>query len=430
MNGLRKLAMDVLFALREAGADKAECTITDSSTDEANALGKAVYLLREFDSVDIDIKAIKNGKAAQLRFNTLDNHSIRKHASRCVAMAEYGSPDPKATRIGFSGEIEPDHLIETRDAQRLYERYEELVNYIRLNHPAISSDSMAWYVDRKQFYLNTDGQEYTNHHQKYMCGWQVSASDGEDTTDCVSYFVATDDLNKPFIDCGMMRSKLADAEKMLNPQKIPGGKFIGTLVIQPDGVGYYAWQIRRRIETMEDGDGLPDPSCSECVSIYTAMSDAEYNSNDEPANSPQAKVTYYIKDGKNVGVNPEKLDPIDRARRDAERAKDARRLSCSISGMAGGSTPYADLIKGIKRGLLLGFVSGTMPSPDGEFSGVAKNSFYIEDGEIKYPVIETMVSGNLFEMFKHVEAMSKETICEGDNLYPWVAVGGVTIMSV
>lgn len=428
MNELRKLALDVLFALRAAGADKAECTITAASTDESNALGKAVYLLREFDSTDVEAKVVKDGKTASVRFNAIDVDSVRRYARQCVDMAVLGTVDENA-RIGFSGDMTPDHVIETRDPKRLYERYEELVEYIRVHHPSISSDSMAWYSDQRTLYLNTDGEEYSSRDQKYMCGWQVSASDGQNTTDAVSCFVDADDLDTPFIERGMMRSKLVLAEKMLNPQKIPGGKFVGTLILQPDILGYYVYQVIGRSTTMEEGDGFPAPECSKGVSMYKAMSDVKYKSGDGPMNSPQAKVTYYIRDGANVGVNPDKLDPAERSRRDAESARDAKKLTTSIMGMEAGDKPYAELLRGVKRGILLGHVSGTMPSPDGEFSGALKNSFYVEDGEIKYPVIETMVSGNLYDMFKNVEAISKETVAESGGLFPWVAVGGVTIMS-
>ena len=58
---------------------------------------------------------------------------------------------------------------------------------------------------------------------------------------------------------------------------------------------------------------------------------------------------------------------------------------------------------------------------------MAKNSYLIEDGEIKYPVSETMVSGNFAEMLQSVKAISRERVDSGYGILPWVAVSGVTI---
>ena len=93
----------------------------------------------------------------------------------------------------------------------------------------------------------------------------------------------------------------------------------------------------------------------------------------------------------------------------------------------GGKTPFNELIKGVKRGILLSRFSGGSPGANGEFAGVAKNSFYIEDGEIKFPITETMVSGNLFETLNHIEAISQERVNFGSELMPWIHAKGITI---
>jgi len=58
---------------------------------------------------------------------------------------------------------------------------------------------------------------------------------------------------------------------------------------------------------------------------------------------------------------------------------------------------------------------------------VAKNSFYIQDGEIRHPLTETMVTGNLQELVKNIHAVSREQVNFGDHAYPYLAASGVTI---
>ncbi len=425
---LRKIALEALCALKAAGAEKAECTVSFESRDETNSLGKAEYLLREFDSADVEMRILKDGKAAELRINQLDSESIGKAARRLVAMADCGSPEEKAS-IGYKGEIEPDNLTAVkRDPEKLYRRFEELCNAIRDEYPAVSSDAMAWYSDAKKLYLNTDGQEVLNHNQRVGFAWQGGATDGITTTDCEFFYVNCEDLETPFIEQGMVREKLENVQRMLNPRRIEGGKFVGTVIFDPEQTSGYAYQISERVKEMKEGDGLPDPACSPCVSIFRANSDEPYAPGMAPENSPAALVEYIIRDGAVVPDPTRDMSPEEKAAYQAEQQKKLKRLDQAVFGIKAGDVPYQELIRGVKRGLLIGYVQGTRPSPDGEFSGAAKNSFYIQDGEIKHPVIETMVSGNVFEMFKHVEGISAETLKNRESFTPWMAFGGVTIM--
>ena len=58
---------------------------------------------------------------------------------------------------------------------------------------------------------------------------------------------------------------------------------------------------------------------------------------------------------------------------------------------------------------------------------MAKNSYYIENGKIMYPVTETMVSGNLADLFKNIEEVSSERIDYGLTILPYIHASGVTI---
>ena len=95
--------------------------------------------------------------------------------------------------------------------------------------------------------------------------------------------------------------------------------------------------------------------------------------------------------------------------------------------MEPGKDTLAEMISEVKRGLLVVRFSGGNPSMNGDFSGVAKNSYYIEDGEIKYPVNETMIAGNLLKLFNNVNGISDQTLNTGNYKMPWLSCAGVTI---
>ena len=104
----------------------------------------------------------------------------------------------------------------------------------------------------------------------------------------------------------------------------------------------------------------------------------------------------------------------------------ARNTSFSVI-IENGDTSCEDMIRQIKKGLIIGRFSGGQPGINGEFSGVAKNSFLIEDGKIVGAVSETMISGNLADMLNNLVSVSKETVSDGTSVLPYMAFGGFTV---
>ena len=92
-----------------------------------------------------------------------------------------------------------------------------------------------------------------------------------------------------------------------------------------------------------------------------------------------------------------------------------------------GDVALDDLIASTERGIVLGRYSGGMPNQKLDFSGVAKNSFYVEDGKIVHPLAETMITGNFVTALESIRGISRETLDFGSAAYPWVSVGDVTI---
>jgi PmbA protein len=92
-----------------------------------------------------------------------------------------------------------------------------------------------------------------------------------------------------------------------------------------------------------------------------------------------------------------------------------------------GETPISDMIAQTRRGIILSRFSGGNPNSNLDFSGVAKNSFYIEDGEVKYALGETMVSGNFQNLMQQIHMISSESVNFGDGSFPYLAASGVTV---
>jgi PmbA protein len=92
-----------------------------------------------------------------------------------------------------------------------------------------------------------------------------------------------------------------------------------------------------------------------------------------------------------------------------------------------GDVPLDDIIASTDRGVLITRFSGGRPNEKGDFSGVAKNSYYVEGGAVKYPISETMISGNLADALLSIDAISSERADFGSSVYPWVRTTGIGV---
>jgi PmbA protein len=73
-----------------------------------------------------------------------------------------------------------------------------------------------------------------------------------------------------------------------------------------------------------------------------------------------------------------------------------------------GKKKLDDIISLVDKGIIVRRFSGNVRPESGEFSGIAKQASYIEKGEIKHPLKETMISGNSFNALMNIVAIGSE----------------------
>jgi PmbA protein len=100
----------------------------------------------------------------------------------------------------------------------------------------------------------------------------------------------------------------------------------------------------------------------------------------------------------------------------------ARKLGMQSTGNAGGThniivrpgdLDFAGLLRKMRRGLLVTELLGHGVNPvTGDYSRGAAG-FWVEHGEIQYPVEEITIAGNLREMYKHIVAVGNDVLVQG-----------------
>jgi len=73
-----------------------------------------------------------------------------------------------------------------------------------------------------------------------------------------------------------------------------------------------------------------------------------------------------------------------------------------------GNLTKEQLIEETDKGVFVGRFSGNVELSNGNFSGIVKQGFLIEEGELKYPITETMISGNSYTIMKNISGIGKD----------------------
>jgi PmbA protein len=81
----------------------------------------------------------------------------------------------------------------------------------------------------------------------------------------------------------------------------------------------------------------------------------------------------------------------------------------------------------VERGLVVTRFSGSSDATTGDFSGVVKGGFLLENGE-RRPVDETTVAGNLYECLKQISGISREVHThQGTHALPTIRMEDLSI---
>lgn len=93
-----------------------------------------------------------------------------------------------------------------------------------------------------------------------------------------------------------------------------------------------------------------------------------------------------------------------------------------------GNISLEEMISSIKEGYLIEKFSWLNPDElSGFFGAEIRNGYYIKDGEFKNPIKLGNVSGNVLEMIKNCQYISKETEYVENSLLPYIAFANLTV---
>ncbi len=429
MDALQTISGKLALLLKEKGINRFAYWIVQKEERELNYENAAFSLYRTVFNNSVSLKVICDQKSGSASCNDFSAPALSGLVETAYSSAKSAPPDPAHDFAPFQEQETFRAGCAFPDMDLLFTRFSDLTASIGKEYPQIELMlSTAKHTAYKTLYVNSNGTELKKTGGAYTVMLEFSASDGEKNTGLDAVGVSLADLSAPLISCGNIRAHLADTVAQLS--LVPSlGKFTGKVIFTPDCLAQFLGYLLENYAgdgVVLDGTGLwkdkvGQKVVDERISLTLSVS--------HPALVDPERITsdgYKSVDVPLIGKGVLKSLPIG-----LYTANKTGKTVCRNTGgnlvMACGGDALADMIASVDRGLLVGGFSGGMPGANGEFSGVAKNSFFIENGRIAGAVSETMINGNLGDMFSSVFGVSRESVADGETVLPWLGVDGIVI---
>ncbi len=426
---LKKSAQIVLDELQAEGVKNGETTLTTSSLTEVYFEGEKTNLIRTCLSDHGKLKLIVDGKKGECDLIDFGKETIRQAVGNALEISRISQADPAE---GISDEAENrDFTVgpQEADTEHMLAWQQNFLTTLNADYPKVAFDGFSVAHElRHSLYANTNGVSLSERKGVYYYSGTMVAREGSKTTSFDFIDGSFKDFETPLIERYGTRRKFEEITQQLDTRVLEG-HFEGDLILPPNMLNEILWYVQDSFladRSLISGMSIWKDKLGEGVSVPELQWQADPTCREL---SDQSCLTEdgYIARPQNL-IAEGKLEGFALSRYGAAKTGLKRAGNAGQNFIVGpGTAKVEDMIASVKRGLLLNRFSGGNPSAAGDLTGVAKNSFLIENGKLAYPVTETMISSNIARMLLNIEALSEIRQNHGSNIMPWAKVSGVTI---
>lgn len=429
MEELRKICAAAIAGLTAGGADKAKCTVTKGRKDEFNIDGGRFSLFRTtFDSA-LNMSCIKDGRRGVVATNRLDGEALNASVAECIKNAAASDADPAWDIAPNTGSRSFTVGCPEADTERLFERTKEFLETVNHEYPTIMLEQViVSHVAESRVIMNSNGVDYVVKSGCYELSVMYSAHEDGAASSFAGDGAVMGDLDTPFIELATIRRSFDAIVRQVHTSPVEG-KFTGVMVLPPVCLADFLYMLFENTVSdtvMIDGTSLWKDKLGLRVAdgrITVAVSplDQRFPAGERVTGDGFEAADYKLID---KGVLSSFMLSL-------YAANKLGKQRAANSGMNFVVTPgeksIDELIKGVERGIYVGRFSGGSPTSNGDFSGVAKNSFLIENGRLTDAVSETMINGNLAAMLNSLAFISSDASSDGMMALPFMGFDGITV---
>jgi len=417
-----------LAALENAGAQKAQCLLTTRKIHELNVASNTLSLLRTIVDTSLQLIGIFDERQGAVSVNILDQASLDRAVDEVVFLAKSSQPDSAYDIAEFQPAKEFSSGPASPDREKMYARLKAFLTYSQATYPQTMQEEIAFdFTSTCSIFQNSHGVDFVARQGRYNFSTLLASKDGKKTSSLNYSGFSSQQLEQELQFYGSIERLLQQSQEQIATTHFPG-KIRGDVIITPDCLGDFIAYITRflRDASLITGNSI----FKTCLGQEVAYE--KFTLHSRPVSEELSSGYFFTKDGYEAQnmtiVGHGILNSFLLSLYGARKTGFARAVNEGGAYIVeAGGTPLEKMIASVRQGILLGRFSGGAPSENGDFSGVAKNSYYIENGVIQAPISETMLSGNLVGLLKKIRFISRERTDFGTAIFPWVQVRDITI---
>lgn len=411
----------ILEALIAAGFDDGRVTITETDVNELNISHNHVSLMRTTQSQSLSLMGIRDKRRVSTSLSSLEDSAVQQAITdlqRDVAT----SPQDEAYAVAPNQMGSFSKGPQSVDREAMAACAKSFLEYRSEQYPTFQiEESAIKHTLEKTTLLTSQDTELSSIVGSYEIMLMGSSKD-EHGSSSFNYTGGTlDELPAQVADVFDIDVLMANSVQETKTELV-GDKFEGDVILTPmavmDLIGWLSGQVSD-FALLSNRSVYQDSVGEAIASPLLTLTNYPDGSGEAPFNDEGFVIEpmTLIDQGKLTCLLPSFY---------GSRKLDIPHTPVGSSWSIGaGETNRADMQQSIERGALVGRLSMGSPAPNGDFSGVIKNSFLLENGERSKALSETMITGNVAQMLKDIVAVSSEVSDFGGFQVPWLKVRGL-----
>ncbi|OQY38342.1 MAG: hypothetical protein B6226_03825 [Candidatus Cloacimonetes bacterium 4572_65] len=423
---IKILAKSCLTKLVDAGVDLASVSVINSQKHELQKDYDVISLSRNTDEISIQLRVIDDQREGTQAFNYTSDADIDTYIAKVVETAKNSKQD-KAFAMAENTVESKSFGATTPDLDLMYSLLDAFIKEKDEKYPEIKDTSTIFFESSHSYTLNNKGVELEFKNGYYGAVSIFTAVRDAKSSSLNYTFNVIPELPEALMKVGRFEQVFQETIEQID-QKIFDDKFEGEVILSPEAVGFCVQMMLAELGGLD----LVNKTSKFQDDLHKKVFHEKLTLKATPMNPDLAikalanqegflyKEDYIIKNGV---INSFFVNQYVANKTGLERTD----LSPSPAIIENGDTKFEDMVKGIKKGILINRISGGNPNKNKDFSAIAKNSYYIEDGKILYPINEVMVTANIINMLQNIIEVSQETLNFGESIVPWIKCAGVTV---
>lgn len=419
---LEAVATQAIEQMRSCGFDAAQVEASITERDELNVAHNEPSLLRSTQGTSLLMIGIIDGRKASTSVSDLSAESVSRGISDLLARAKLAPQDvANAVSAVQVASFEQGPLSSDRDLLAL--KVEELLAFRAEHTPKMNiEEGAAEHVISREQVLTSEGSNITSTVGFYSLSAMGTAQEGDQSSSFNYSGGNCNDLSlghaAELFGIGEM---LRDTERQIHTHSLKGN-FVGDVILAPTAVeDLLSWLVSQLTDgALISGSSVFRNAVGQRIASDLLTIRSRFDGPGGAAYTADAFLAPPV-----TLVDGGQLTTLLPSFYGSRKTGIAHRPAASGWSIETGDTPRDQLIADISRGALVNRLSMGAPSPNGDFSGVIKNSFLIESGEKTDALSETMISGNMARILMDIVSISSEHLDLGSSDFPWIRVANL-----